>query len=72
MPATAPGVLVLSNIQALYECPVPNPSTVEGVLGAPPLRNPATAEPMQPAGPAGPGVGGQRTRRRLLTSSNTL
>lgn len=47
LPAAAPGVLVLSNIQALYERPVPEPANpVEALLGAPPPRNPAAAEPV--------------------------
>lgn len=47
IPAAAAGVLVLSNIQALYERPVPEPSNpVEALLGAPPPRNPTAPEPV--------------------------
>ncbi|MGH3930451.1 MAG: DEAD/DEAH box helicase family protein, partial [Pseudonocardiaceae bacterium] len=47
IPAAAPGVLVLSNIQALYERPAPKPANpVETLLGAPPPRNLAAAEPV--------------------------
>ncbi len=46
IPAAA-GVLVLSNIQALYERPTPEPANpVEAILGVPPPRNPAAPEPV--------------------------
>ncbi|MGQ0779469.1 MAG: DEAD/DEAH box helicase family protein [Pseudonocardiales bacterium] len=47
IPAAAPGVLVLSNIQALYERPDPKPANaVEALLGAPPPRNSTAVEPV--------------------------
>ncbi|MGH3829076.1 MAG: DEAD/DEAH box helicase [Pseudonocardiaceae bacterium] len=47
IPAAAPGVLVLSNIQALYERQVPEPANpVDALLGAPPPRNPIAPEPV--------------------------
>ncbi len=46
IPAAA-GVLVLSNIQALYERPAPKlANPVEVLLGVPPPRNPAAPEPV--------------------------
>jgi len=43
----AGGVLVLSNIQALYERPMPKPANpVDALLGTPPPRNPTAAEPV--------------------------
>ena len=47
IPAAARGVLVLSNIQALYERPTPKPANPVGAqLGVPPPRNPAAPEPV--------------------------
>lgn len=47
IPAAAPGVLVLSNIQALYERQVPESANpVEALLGATPPRNLTAPEPV--------------------------
>lgn len=47
IPVATPGVLVLSNIQALYERQVPEPANpVDALLGAPPPRNPTAPEPV--------------------------
>jgi len=61
IPAGAPGVLVLSNIQALYERPAAAPANpVEVLLGAPPPRNVTAPEPgPDPPRPAWPGARGQ-------------
>ncbi|MGH4020409.1 MAG: DEAD/DEAH box helicase family protein, partial [Pseudonocardiaceae bacterium] len=47
IPAAAAGVLVLSNIQALYERPAPEPTNpVEALLGTPPPSNLTAPEPV--------------------------
>ncbi len=47
IPASAAGVLVLSNIQALYERPPAEPANpVEALLGSPPPRNVTAPEPV--------------------------
>jgi len=47
IPTGAPGVLVLSNVQALYDRPAQQPENpVEALLGAPPPRNVTASEPV--------------------------